>query len=99
MNLDSFRCASRFVFGGRRQRGLVRAGVLLPALLLGGCWENRDCSIRLGDVSLGQQLMDLQRARASGALEEAEYQRLRGRFIELMLDGSAPGVDSATNRK
>lgn len=69
----------------------LRAGALLVLALLGGCWNGDNDSIRLGDVSLGQQLLDLQRARDAGAIDEAEYRRLRSHFMELVLQSSPAG--------
>lgn len=55
-------------------------------LLLGGCWnDNRGIAIRLGDVSIGQQLIDLKAALEQGAMTQAEYERVRTRLVELNL--------------
>ncbi|HSG88416.1 MAG TPA: hypothetical protein VLA56_04340 [Pseudomonadales bacterium] len=59
----------------------LAAGVLL--LLLTGCWNGENVHVRLGDVSLGQQLMDLQRAHDTGAIDDDEYARLRAGVMSL----------------
>jgi hypothetical protein len=38
-----------------------------------GCWNGENQSIRLGDVSLGQQLIDLKAALDADALTQDEY--------------------------
>jgi hypothetical protein len=57
--------------------------ILAVALLLGGCWNGGNQNIRLGDVSLGQQLIDLKTALDQGAVTESEYQQLRTSLISL----------------
>ena len=54
-----------------------RIGLLLGALALAGCWNGENMNVRLGNVSLGQQLIDLQRAHEAGAIDDAEYAELR----------------------
>ncbi|MGI9326024.1 MAG: hypothetical protein ACR2PZ_12440 [Pseudomonadales bacterium] len=46
---------------------------ILLTLALGGCGDTNVVNVRLGDVSLGQQLIDLQTALDSGAIDQAEY--------------------------
>jgi hypothetical protein len=57
--------------------------IVAALLLLGGCWNGGNQSIRLGDVSLGQQLIDLKTALDQGAVTEDEYQQLRTSLISL----------------
>ena len=57
--------------------------LLLASLGLAGCWNGENVNLRMGDVSLGQQLIDLQRAHESGALDDEEYQRVRTALIAL----------------
>lgn len=59
--------------------------VLFAALGLTGCWNAENISLRLGDVSLGQQLIDFQRARDAGALDEGEYRRVRTALISVTM--------------
>ena len=42
-----------------------------------GCWNGGNSNIRLGDVSLGQQLIDLQRARDADAITRAEFEQAK----------------------
>ncbi|TVS18653.1 MAG: hypothetical protein EA417_02640 [Gammaproteobacteria bacterium] len=58
---------------------------MLPVLLaLTGCWnENWANNVRLGDVSIGQQMIDLQRAREAGAIDDEEHARLREALMSL----------------
>lgn len=58
---------------------------VLPLLLaLGGCWnENVATNVRMGDVSIGQQMIDLKRALDEGAISEAEHARLRDALMNL----------------
>lgn len=72
----------------------ARVGALLLIISLGGCWNGDNDSIHLGDVSVGQQLIDLQRAREAGAIDEAEYQRLRSHFMALLLQAAPPETDA-----
>lgn len=57
----------------------------LPLLLaLTGCWnENIQTSVRMGDVSVGQQLIDLKRALDEEAVSAAEYEELRTALMSL----------------
>lgn len=60
------------------------SGMVLLLMALAGCWnDNRPTSIRLGDVSLGRQLIDLQEARDKGAISAAEYETLRAKVMEM----------------
>lgn len=55
----------------------------LAVLALGGCWNGENVNVRLGDVSLGRQLMDLKAARDAGVIDDEEYARLRSAMIEI----------------
>jgi hypothetical protein len=58
---------------------LLLAGTLL---LSGGCFnESQATKVHLGTVSLGQQLMDLQKARDEDAISDAEFRKLRRKII------------------
>lgn len=58
-----------------------RIGLLLGVLALAGCWNGENMNVRLGDVSLGQQLIDLQRSLEAGAIDDAEYAELRATLM------------------
>jgi hypothetical protein len=69
----------------------MRTGaVFVLLLLLGGCW-NENSSIHFGDVSLGQQLIDLKAALDQGAVTEEEYERLKGAIMSLSGNSAANG--------
>lgn len=62
--------------------GLLLAGL---ALLSAGCWGGGSTTTTHSEVktiSTGQELMDLKKARDSGAISESEYQRLRENIIK-----------------
>jgi hypothetical protein len=48
-----------------------------------GCWNGDNVAIRLGDVSLGQQLIDLKAALEGGVMTEAEYTKVRAQLMDL----------------
>lgn len=63
---------------------MSRTPVLAALLLvLAGCWNGENVHVKLGDVSLGQQLMDLKTAQESGALTEEEYATLKAQLLAL----------------
>ena len=62
------------------------APVFFIVLLLSGCWNGDVSNVSLGDVSVGQQLLDLQSAHESGALNDTEYEQARQKLLSL-LDG------------
>ena len=58
----------------------------LPVLvLLGltGCWNGGNAHVNLGDVSLGTQLLDLQKALESGAITQQEFQETKATLLAL----------------
>ncbi len=57
--------------------------ILLLTALLAGCWNGGNTHVRMGDVSIGQQLIDLQSAQAKGALSEQEYQDTKRTLLRL----------------
>ena len=57
------------------------APVLFAAALLGGC-SHREVLQPAVEVTIGQQLIDLKKARDSGALSDSEYQRQKQRLID-----------------
>ncbi len=62
------------------------AAVLLSVGLLGGCFNGDNDTIRLGDVSIGQQMIDLQRAVEQGALTQEEFERVKAVLISFDAD-------------
>ena len=64
-------------------RGLLAGGALV-ALTLAGCGGTTEV-VQQGvsvNVSVGQQLIDLKKARDSGALTDAEFQRQKDQLID-----------------
>lgn len=57
--------------------------VLAVLVLLGGCFNGGNSNVHLGDVSLGQQLIDLQRALDEGAITEAEFADAKASLLSL----------------
>ena len=58
-------------------------------LLLAGCWNGQNTNVRLGDVSIGQQMIDLARALEEGAIDAEEHARLKAGLMAL----AAPSED------
>jgi len=63
--------------------GLV---ISLACLSMSGCFNGsgKNIAINLGDVSIGQQLIDLDKARAAEVISEQEYEAMREDFIALL---------------
>lgn len=61
-----------------RRFALASTAVLLAGL--GGCVVGNNS--KLQRPTIGQELIDLQKARDSGAIDEAEYVRTRTRILE-----------------
>lgn len=57
--------------------------IALLVVLAGGCWNGGNSNVRLGDVSLGQQFIDLKRAVDEGALTATEYEQAKARLLKL----------------
>ena len=55
------------------RRILAGTILLLSTVGLTGCWNGDVSNIRLADISLGQQLIDLKRALEEEAISQAEY--------------------------
>ncbi len=71
----------------------VAAGAAI-LILLSACWNQEDVrNTDLGEVSIGQQLIDLKRASETGAMSPQEYEWARIRILELLGD-DLPTPDS-----
>lgn len=57
--------------------------VFALCFLLSGCWNGENVHVRMGDVSLGQQLIDLKTALDEDAITEKEYARTKQRLLAL----------------
>jgi hypothetical protein len=58
------------------------AGALAALLLLSGCVASiGNSGAQRGNATLGQQLIDLQKAKEAGALTESEYQTQKTRLL------------------
>ena len=71
---------------------LAYLGAIGAFALLAGCWNGDNVALRLGDVSLGRQLIDLKSALDEGAMSEEEYTRVRA---ALMATADACGANDA----
>ena len=61
---------------------VMKFAALATALLLTSCiQENNPRNLAMGDVSLGQQLIDLKRARAEEAITESEYVEMKAHLV------------------
>ena len=47
------------------------------ALLMAGCWNGGNTAVSWGDVSVGQQLIDLKLALEAEALTQSEYDEVK----------------------
>lgn len=70
-----------------KQRGLIF--VIFSAFLLSSCiyvrdteGDRRDRGYRDTEPTIGQELLDLDRARASGAITESEYERAKEAILD-----------------
>ena len=61
----------------------MRVLLLLACLMGMGCWNGENVHVRLGDVSIGRQLIDLKAALEQGAMTKAEYDRVRPLLLSL----------------
>jgi len=61
---------------------MIRAVMLiLIVVTITGCWNAENTSLHLGDVSLGQQLIDLKRALDEDALSQSEYDAAHAQLL------------------
>jgi len=65
---------------GKTIRALVIACVI-P--FIAGCWNGHNTAIRFGDVSIGQQLIDLKRALEEEAIAPEEYEKTKQALLRL----------------
>jgi len=57
---------------------------ILSVVALAGCWNSDNArNIELGDVSIGQQMIDLKRALDEDAISADEYAKLKGALMSL----------------
>lgn len=59
------------------------AVVVVSMVLATGCWNDRTHTIHLGDVSIGQQMIDLQAALEQGAVTQQEYEELKAALMSV----------------
>jgi PBP1b-binding outer membrane lipoprotein LpoB len=61
-------------------------GILGSALLLGGCvfapGDSRDWDDKRSEPTIGQQLIDLDRARNNGIITNAEYEQTKAKVLD-----------------
>lgn len=61
--------------------------LLILTFALSACFnDNEEQRVVLGDVSLGDQLIDLKKAHEAGAISRTEYKKMRQGLIELVAD-------------
>ncbi len=61
--------------------------LLVLSLGLSACFnDNEERRIVLGDVSLGDQLIDLKKAHDAGAINDSEYREMRESLVNLIAD-------------
>ena len=53
------------------------------ALFMAGCWNGGNTAVSWGDVSVGQQLIDLQLALEAEALTESEYEDAKKALLSI----------------
>jgi hypothetical protein len=56
---------------------------MLSCLALGGCWNGENTHFNFGDISLGQQLIDLKSALDAEAMTQEEYEKARQSLLAL----------------
>ncbi len=56
-------------------------GCAVLLLFTAGCWNGDVSNIRLGDISLGTQLIDLKRALEDEAISPEEYDAAKAKLI------------------
>jgi len=66
-------------------------GVCL-CLLLTGCFNQAESTVDLGSVSVGQQIIDLKKARDTNSISNGEYEESKAALLHL-LKNAAEGED------
>lgn len=67
----------------KRIHTFLAATLVLPAMLmLNGCVAIGNRDAQQGHATLGQQLIDLQKARDAGAISEPEYQAQKAKLLQ-----------------
>lgn len=80
-----------------RHHHLPVTAIILLALSLSACSGNdNETTIDLGSVSIGQQLIDIKRARDAGAITGREYRRLKEGMLSLV-DNASTAIDDDEN--
>jgi len=69
--------------GSKTNRKIV-GGSLFLCLLLGGCFNDAATNVDLGSVSVGQQLIDLKKARDTNAITNSEYDESKAALLHLL---------------
>lgn len=62
---------------------LKTTAVIAVFFLLTGCWNGGNNHVRLGDVSIGAQLIDLKTALAQNAITPEEYEQTKRMLLTL----------------
>ncbi len=57
--------------------------VIALTLTAGACWNGENVQVRMGDVSFGQQLIDLKAALDQDAITQREYERTKESLLAL----------------
>ena len=57
--------------------------LLTSILALTGCWNGENVHVQLGDVSLGQQLVDLKAALDADAISDDVYEDAREKLLAM----------------
>jgi hypothetical protein len=84
------------IFQTSRLSRLLLAGLLITSA---GCWNSDVSNVSLGDVSVGQQLLDLQAAYEAEALTDEEYELARQKLLSLLDGCDCQSEDADTQAK
>ena len=57
--------------------------LIVSVFALTGCWNGENVHVQLGDVSLGQQLIDLKTALDTDAITDDEYEETKETLLAL----------------
>jgi len=56
---------------------------LVAVLFMAGCWNGGNTAVSWGDVSVGQQLIDLKLALEAEALTQTEYEEVKAALLSM----------------